>query len=102
MGNKTSYPRTIQAKPGQIVFVRDIISNLASVIDWRVINTEKQRQVDIDNVQEDARKVKHNYAISDLVYVEMPEIYRKLDYSEYRPYRITEVFTNGKVRFQWG
>ena len=45
------YHHTIQATPGQVVFGRDVIFNLASVVDWQVINSEKQRQVDIDNVQ---------------------------------------------------
>ena len=45
------YHHTIQATPGQVVFDRDVIFNLASVVDWQVINSEKHRQVDIDNVQ---------------------------------------------------
>ena len=44
----------------------------------------------------------HEYAIGNLVNVEMTDIYRKLDYSKHGPYRITEVFTNGKVQFQEG
>ena len=42
----------------------------------------------------------HAYEIGDLVYVKITGIYRKLDYSKQGPYRITEVFTNGTVRFQ--
>ena len=59
-------------------------------------------KVDIDNVQENATKVTHDYAIGDRVYVEMTGIYHKLDYNKQEPYRTTEVFTNGKVRFQQG
>ena len=44
------YHRTIQATPGQAVFVRHIIFNLTSVLYWRFIITGKQRQVDIDNL----------------------------------------------------
>ena len=73
--------RTIQVTPGQAVFGRDMIFNLASVIDWRVVTSGKQQQVDIDNVQEKARGVTHDYAISNLVYVEMTDIYHKLNYS---------------------
>ena len=58
--------------------------------------------MDIDNVQENARWVTHDYEISDLVYVEMNGIYYKLDSMEQGPYKITEVFTNGTVWFQWG
>ena len=45
-----------------------------SVVDWRVITAAKQWQVDIDNLQENARQVTHDYAIGDLVYVEMTGI----------------------------
>ena len=31
---RASYHRTIKATPGQAVFVRDIIFNLASVLEW--------------------------------------------------------------------
>ena len=49
------YHRTIQATPRQDDFVRDMILNLASVIDWLVTIPGKQQQVDIDNVQGNAR-----------------------------------------------
>ena len=71
----------IQVTPGQAVFGRDMIFNLASVIDWRVITAGKQQQVDIDNVQENTRGVTHDYAISNLVYLEITGIYHKLYYS---------------------
>ena len=81
-----SYNCTIQATPDQDVFGRDMIFNLVSVLDWRVINTENQRQVDIDNARENSGQVIHDYSISDQAYVEMNGIYRKLDYSKKGPY----------------
>ena len=77
-----------------------MLFNLTSVVDWRVAIAEKQRQVDIDNIRENSRQVTHDYAIGDIVYVEMTGIYRKLDFKKQEPYRITEVFTNGTVRVQ--
>ena len=44
----------------------------------------------------------HDYAIINLVYVEITGIYHKLDYKKQGPYIITEVFTNGTVLFQIG
>ena len=49
------------ATPGQYVFGRDVLFNLASVVDWRVATAKNQRQVDIDNVKENVRKVTHDY-----------------------------------------
>ena len=44
----------------------------------------------------------HEYAIGDIVYVEITGIYSKLDYSKQGPYIITEVFINNTVRVQRG
>ena len=56
--------------------------------------------MDIDNAQKNTIRVTHDYTIGDIVYVEMNGIYHKLDYIKYGLYRITEVFTNGKVIVQ--
>ena len=47
--------RTIMATPGQSGFGRDMIFNLASVVDWRVVTEVKQQQVGINDFQENAR-----------------------------------------------
>ena len=96
------YHRTIMNTPGQAVFGRDMLFNLASVIEWRVVTATKQRQVDIDNVRENTKRVTYDYAIGDQVYLEMTGIYRKLDYWKHGSYRITELFTNGTVRLKHG
>ena len=93
---RASYPCTIKVTSGQASFVRDRIFNLASGLYWQVTTAEKQRHVDMDNIQENARRVKHDYANGILVYVEMTGIYRKLDYSKQVLYRITAVVSNGK------
>ena len=74
-----------------------MIFNLALVIYWRVITASKHCQLDIDNAQENARQVMHNYSIYNIVYVEMNGIYRKLDYSKHVIYRITQLLTNVTV-----
>ena len=57
----------------------------------------KQQQIDIYNLRGKARRVTHDYKISDQVYAEMTGIYRKLDYKKQGMYRITEVFTKCTV-----
>ena len=95
---RASYHRTIMVTSGQAFFGRDMLFNIASVIYWKVETTAKQCQVDIYNVRENSKRVTHDYAIGDQVYVEMTGIYRKLDYKKQGPYIITEIFTNGTVR----
>ena len=38
---RDSYHRTIMTTPGQAVFVRDVLFDLASVIDWRVVTNDE-------------------------------------------------------------
>ena len=38
--------------PAQDFFVRDMLFNLESVVDWQVVTDAKKRQVDIDNDRE--------------------------------------------------
>ena len=64
------------------IFGRAFLFNLASAVDWVVANDVKQRQVDIDNVRENAKRVMHDYDIVNQVYVEITGIYRKLDYNK--------------------
>ena len=88
------------AKPRKYLFGRDILFNLMSVVDWRVVTAAKQSQVNIDNFRDNNRPVTHDYAIGDQFYVEMTGIYCKLDYKKQGLYRITKVFTNDTVQFQ--
>ena len=82
---RASYRRTIMATLGQAVLVRDMLLNLASVVDCQVVTVDKHQQVSIDNFRENARQVTHDYTIGDQFYVEMTGIYRKLDYKKQGP-----------------
>ena len=62
---RASNHHTITATAGQYVFGVDMLLNLASVVDWQVATSAKQRKLDIDNVREDASQVTHDYAIGD-------------------------------------
>ena len=74
---------------GKSVLGRYIIFNLASVVEWRVITDRKKLQVNIDHVCKSAKRVRYDYAIGNLVYVDNTDIYRKLDYNKQGPHIIT-------------
>ena len=44
-----------------------MIFKLPSVVYWQVITVAKQKQVNIDNVPENARRVMYDYTIGNLV-----------------------------------
>ena len=53
--------------------------------------------MEIYNARENATRVTHDYAIGDLVHVEMTGVDPKLDYKKQGPFIITESFTDGTV-----
>ena len=79
---RASYHHNILVTPGQAGFVKDILFNLASVVDCLVVTAIKQCQVHIDNVRENAKRVTHDYTIGDQVYVEITGINRNLDFDK--------------------
>ena len=99
---RDSYHHTNKATPCKAVFGREIIFNLASVLHWRVITSEKQRQVEIDKVRENALLVTHDDAVRDIVSVEVNGIYHKIYNKKHEPYIIKKVFTNCIVQVKRG
>jgi len=79
-----------------------MIFNLSSVVDWRAITLRKQKQVDRDNLRENAKRISYDYAVGNQIYIKQEGIARKLDDFKEGPYQITQVFTNGTVRIQRG
>ena len=45
----SSYHHTLKDTTSQYIFRRDMIFNIASIIDWCIITSIKQQQVKIDN-----------------------------------------------------
>ena len=75
--------------PVQAVFLRDMLFDLASVVDSQVITAANQKQGDIDNAQWNDRRVTHDYLVGGQVYVDMIGIYQKLDNNKQGTYIIT-------------
>ena len=61
---------TIWSTPAQAVYGRYIIFKFVPVVYWSFITDINQQQVNIDNVNENAKQVRHDYAIGYLVYVD--------------------------------
>ena len=67
---RASYNCTIGSTTGQYVPGRYTILNLASIVDWKVITTKKQKIIDIDNDCKNARQFSHDYAVENILYVD--------------------------------
>ena len=99
---RASHHSTLGATPAQLVFGRDMLFNIKSLVNWKEISLRKQQTVDKSNIRENSKRVDHDYSVGDRVYVTRSDIHRKLDGPKEGPFNITEVFTNGTVRIQKG
>ena len=94
---RSTYHTTLKKTPGQLVFGRDMIFNIQHVANWEYIRQKKQNLIDKNNKAENAKRVKHNYKVGDLV------LLRKSTENKYKtpfqgPFDILKVYDNGTVR----
>ena len=99
---RASFNTSTQATPAQLVFGRDMIFNLKSLINWRTMNLERQRKADVANKRENSKRIDYDYKVGQKAYIVNTDIHRKLHGPKKGPYLITEVYTNGNVRLQRG
>jgi EamA domain-containing membrane protein RarD len=62
---RSSYHRMLEATPAQLVFGRDMIFNIKTVVNWNLIQKRKQSQVDIDYSRENKCHVACDYSQSE-------------------------------------
>ena len=93
------YHHTICATPGQSVYGKYIKFNCTSVVDWRVITSRNQIQVNIDNLCKHGKQLIHDWDIGDIVYVDNTSIYLRIYYKKHWPYITTELLIRDTVWF---
>ena len=99
---RSSYNNSTDATPAQLVFGRDMMFNLSTLVNWKELSIRKQALVDKNTLRENKKRIDYDYQIDDLVYVIKDGIFRKLDCPKKGPYPVTEVFANGTVCIQRG
>ena len=99
---RASYNSTTQATPAQLVFGRDMMFNISSLVNWKNLSMRKQKLVDKANLRENNKRIDYDYEIGQQVYVTNSGVQRKLDRPKTGPFEIIEVYTNGTVRIQRG
>ena len=99
---RASYNSATQATPAQLVFGRDMMFNISSLINWKEVSIRKKQIVDKANLRENHKRIDFDYEVGQKVYVITDGIQRKLDRPKKGPFEIMEVFTNGTVRSQRG
>src|SRR5687768_2248091 len=98
---RSTYHTTLKKTPGQLVFGRDMIFNIAHVANWELIRQNKQKLIDKNNKLENAKHVEHTYKVRDLV------LLRRGTENKYKtpykgPFDILQVNDNGTVCLKVG
>ena len=70
--------------------------------DWARIRQRKQDTINVNNCNENAKRIEHEYRVGEKVLLEKPGLISKLSAPRTGPYRITHTYTNGTVRIQRG
>ena len=93
------YHTTLCAKPGKLIFGRDMILNMQYLADWTVIKTCKQQFIRKINIIENSKRIPHQYKVGDMVMLENHPA-NKYEQPYKGPYLVMQVNTNGTVHLK--
>jgi len=93
---------TTGATPGQLIYGRDMLFDLAFKADWNEIRNRKRARIEDSNQRENAKRIRHQYNIGDLVTKDRNQLQPKLHRPRDGPYIIDKVYTNGVVKIRKG
>ena len=98
---RSTYHRTKEKIPGQLVFVRDMIPPINHVADWTYINQRKQTQINKDVNRGITTRIDHDYRVGDKIITRNRSAY-KYEKPSRGPYEIVQTWTNGNVTLRKG
>jgi hypothetical protein len=75
---------------------------LAFKADWNEIRNRKRARIEDSNQRENAKRIRHQYNIGDLVTKDRNQLQPKLHRPRDGPYIIDKVYTNGVVKIRKG
>jgi hypothetical protein len=87
--------------PGQLVFGRDMIWNIAHVADWQYIKQRKQTLINKNNKTENNKRIDYDYAVGESI-LKIKAVTLKIEQPREGPFDILRIHTNGTVTIQKG
>ncbi len=66
---RCSHRSTLNATPGQFVFGRDMLLDIAYVPDFQSVWAKKQKSINYDNAREYSKRTPHDYRVGEMVYI---------------------------------
>ena len=98
---RSTYHTTLQSTPGQLVFGRDMIWNIAHVADWQYIHHRKQTLINVNNITENKKRIDYDYAVGESI-LKIKAGTHKMEQPREGPFTIIRVHANGTVTIQHG
>ena len=98
---RSTFHTTLQSTPGQLVFGRDMIFDIAHVADWQYIKQRKQTLINKNNKRENDKRIDYDYAVGETI-VKIKAGTHKMEQPREGPYDIIRVHANGTVTIQKG
>ena len=93
---------TLQATPAQLVFGRDSLLNIKFEADWEAIKQRKQKLIDENNRRENDKRKNYQYQVGEKILIQKAPKGKYGDDPYEGPYEITQVNSNGTVRYRNG
>ena len=104
-GVRSAVHTTHQSTPGQLVFHRDMIMQLAVTTDWEMLRRRKRHVTAAVNKRENLKRLHHDYKPGDLVLIQLDKLEAggKLACPTEGPYKVLEVHhSNGTLTIERG
>jgi hypothetical protein len=92
---------TLQSTPGQLVFGRDMIWDMAHVADWQHVKQREQTLIDKNNKRENAKRIDYDHAVGNSI-LKIKAGALKMEQPREGPFNIIRVHTDGTVTMQKG
>ena len=94
---RTAINRAIGTSPGAVVFSRDMFLPIPVIANIEALRQRKQARVNYNLLAQNQRRHAHDYQVNDMVVIVDTDVKRKLAPRTSRPFRVTQVHTNGTV-----
>ena len=101
-GVRATYHTTLDATPTQLVFGRDAILPIRYQPDWELIQNNKRKRIELNNMRENKSRIPHEYKVGDMILVSRNKRSKHGEREKNGPYPIVQVNNNGTVRYDKG
>jgi transposase InsO family protein len=98
---RSTYHTTLKSTPGQLVFGRDMIWDIAHVADWQYIKQRKQLLINKNNTNENKKRIDYDYAVGESI-MKIKAGTLKMEQPREGPFPILRVHSNGTITIQKG